>query len=69
MIQFDIKAWRNSMGLSQREAAERLDVNLKTYQEWERGFRFATERRVIIDRRTVLACLAIRAGLDEGLDD
>lgn len=54
------------MGYSQRAAAEALGVRLATYQEWERGARFADGRPVQIDRRTALACAALAAGLAAG---
>src|SRR5574337_1954036 len=43
-----------------------LGVRLATYQEWERGARFADGRPVQIDRRTALACAALAAGLAAG---
>lgn len=33
----DLKAWRSSLGLSQRAAATAHSVTLATYQTWERG--------------------------------
>lgn len=58
-----IKAWRTTLKLSQRAAAEQLGVALPTYQAMERGFAFGTSKPVIIDRRTALACAALAAGL------
>lgn len=57
-------AWRTDMKLNQRDAASGLGLSLKGYQELERGSRFGTEQPVTIDRRTALACAAIRFGLD-----
>lgn len=61
----DFKAWRKHMGYSQRAAAKALGVVLTTLQAWERGRAYATGKRVIIDRRTTLACAALAAGLNE----
>lgn len=63
--EFDLKAWRETERLSQRAAAAKLGVALPTYQAWERGKRFSDGKPVEVDRRTVLACLAITAKLDE----
>jgi transcriptional regulator with XRE-family HTH domain len=65
MTSADLLAWRKHMGYSQRTAAEALGVQLPTYQEWERGARFADGRPVEIDRRTGLACGALAAGVGE----
>lgn len=32
-----LKAWRARKGFTQREAAERIGVALRTYEDWERG--------------------------------
>lgn len=32
-----LKAWRKAYGLTQKEAADRLGANLRTYQNWEAG--------------------------------
>ena len=63
MTPADLAAWRASLGLSQRAAAAALGVTLATYQALERGRAWGTERPLLIDRRTALACAAIRAGL------
>ena len=59
----DIKAWRESMQYSQRQAAAALGVQLVSYQRMERGADFATGKPVAIDLRTALACAALSAGL------
>lgn len=59
----DLAAWRASLRLSQRAAAAELGVTLATYQAMERGRSWGTGRPVPIDRRTALACAAVRAGL------
>ena len=56
---FDVFAWRQRMGWSQREAARQLGVNLNTYQQYERGRRFDSDQAVLIDRRTKLAMVAL----------
>ena len=63
MTHTNLASWRADLGLTQRVAAEALGITLITYQEMERGTRFATGKPAPIDRRTALACAAIRAGL------
>jgi DNA-binding XRE family transcriptional regulator len=59
-----LKMWRTeTMGLTQPQAAAALGVAPVTYQEWERGERFATGKPVKIDLRTALACAALAHGL------
>lgn len=55
----DVLAWRKRLGWSQREAARQLGVNLNTLQQYERGFRFDSDREVSVDRRTALAMMAL----------
>lgn len=64
MTNAQLKTWRTDMGLTQQAAADALGVTLATFQQWERGASFATGKPVKIDRRTALACAAIRAGLE-----
>ena len=52
----DFKAWRSSLGLSQRSAAKTLGVSAMTVQLYERGFRHDDGRPVIIPERIALAC-------------
>lgn len=33
----ELKTWRAGLGFTQAQAAEWLDVPLRTYQEWEQG--------------------------------
>lgn len=40
MVKISIKAARVNVGLSQKEAAERLDVSNKTLGNWENGITF-----------------------------
>lgn len=58
-----LKMWRKRAGLNQREAARRLNLSLKGYQELERGKKFDTGEPVEPDLRTRLACAAIENGL------
>ncbi|MCL2326788.1 MAG: helix-turn-helix domain-containing protein [Proteobacteria bacterium] len=58
-----LKRWREDMGFPQRAAAEALGITLATYQRLERGQEWDGSKPVFIDRRTALACAAIRAGL------
>lgn len=59
----DLLAWRQDLGLTQRGAATALGVSLPTYQQLERGTAWATGKPVEIDKRTALACAAIKAGI------
>ncbi|MBV2164279.1 MAG: helix-turn-helix domain-containing protein [Comamonas sp.] len=63
MTSEQLKAWRADMGLTQQASADALGVTLATFQQWERGTSFATGKIVTIDRRTALACAALRAEL------
>jgi len=64
MTNEELRAWRTAIGITQQAAADALGVTLATFQQWERGTSFATGKPVKIDRRTSLACAAIRAGLE-----
>ena len=64
MTPADLTTWRTEMQLDQRAAAAALGIALKNYQQLERGVNFSTGKPVTIDRRTALACAAIRAGLN-----
>lgn len=59
----DMLRWRQGMGFTQRAAAAALGVSLPTYQAMERGAAWQTDKPIRIDRRTALACAALRAGL------
>ena len=52
--------WRKDMGWSQHEAADALEINRSTIQQYERGARFDDERLVIIPRTISLACDALK---------
>lgn len=54
MTASDLKTWRQSIGLSQRAAAEALGVSLRMYQYYEAGER-------PIPKTVALACAAAAA--------
>lgn len=49
------KRWRQALRLTQRSAAQVLDLTLKAWQEIELGARFETGEPVALPRRTELA--------------
>lgn len=49
----DFKTWRESLGLTQQEAADAIDVSMPTVAGWEAD-------KTPIDMRTRLACLYLR---------
>lgn len=55
--------WRARMDLSQRAAAAALGISLTTWQQLESGTSRQTGEPVEPDRRTLLACAALEAGL------
>lgn len=59
----DVLAWRERMGWTQEQAAEALGVSRPTYQRLERGQSWQTGEVIELDRRTVLACMALEAGI------
>lgn len=63
MTSDQLAAWRSDMNFSQRAAADALGLSLAGYQQLERGSNWTTGKPVEIDRRTALACAAIRSGL------
>ena len=60
MTHTELMIWRVGMKLSQRKAAEALGIQLKAYQEMERGTRFKTGLPAPISKRTELACKALK---------
>lgn len=58
-----LSVWRADLHFTQRRAAEALGITLATYQRLERGQAWADKTAITIDRRTALACAAIRAGI------
>lgn len=63
MTPYNLATWRSDMQLTQQAAAAALGITLATYQRLERGRNWSNDKPVEIDRRTALACAAIRAGL------
>jgi len=63
MTPADLRAWQQSMQLTQAGAAAALGVHLATYRDWITGVSRTTGKPVTVDRRTELACLALSAGL------
>ena len=58
----DFKAWRAEMGLSQRGAAEALDLSRGTIENYERGHRIGGQPSPI-PLTVALACTALAEGL------
>ena len=56
------KAWRKSLGLKQKEAAEKLGLKKRMIQYYETGKREG--KKVVIPRTVELACYALVAGVE-----
>jgi len=56
MTSSELKAWRESLGLSQRAAAEAHEVTLFTFQAWERGASWKTGKPTKIKSSVVAMC-------------
>ena len=56
------KAWRKSLGLKQKEAAEKLGLKKRMIQYYETGKRDG--KKVVIPRTVELACYAVLAGVE-----
>ncbi len=63
MTPADLATWRADLKLTHRAAAQALGMSLANYQQLERGANWTTGNPISVDRRTALACAAIRAGL------
>jgi DNA-binding XRE family transcriptional regulator len=63
MTKEQLKEWRDTQGLTQRKAAEKLGITQSAYVALEKGISYKTGKPTAIDRRTELACLAISQGL------
>lgn len=63
MTPTQLATWRSELRLSQQAAADALGMAKTNYQALERGISWSTGKPVKIDRRTALACAAIRAGI------
>ncbi|MEM7215405.1 MAG: helix-turn-helix transcriptional regulator [Pseudomonadota bacterium] len=55
------KKWRKSLGLGQKEAAEKLGLNKRMIQYYEKGERDG--KRVTIPKYIRLACYAIKQNI------
>jgi transcriptional regulator with XRE-family HTH domain len=58
----EFKAWRKSLGLMQKEAAEKLGLKKRMIQYYETGRRGA--KKVVIPRTVELACYALSVGVE-----
>lgn len=59
----DFKAWRKSMGYTQKEAAAALGLGTSTVEQYDRGIRKDDGQPVTIPLSVALACAALAAGL------
>jgi transcriptional regulator with XRE-family HTH domain len=57
------KAWRKTLGLKQKEVAEKLGLKKRMIQYYETGSRGG--KKVVIPRTVELACYAVSAGVEE----
>nr|WP_078707900.1 helix-turn-helix transcriptional regulator [Consotaella salsifontis] len=58
----EFRAWRRSLGLKQKDAAERLGLKKRVIQYYEKGHRDG--KRVDVPRTVELACLALSLGCE-----
>lgn len=55
--EFDLKSWRDLLGITQQEAARELGLSRATYKAFERGRSFGKGGKPIeLPRTVVLAC-------------
>ncbi len=57
------KTWRKSLGLKQKEAADKLGLKKRVIQYYEKGHRDG--KTVEIPKNVELACVALALGYDE----
>jgi transcriptional regulator with XRE-family HTH domain len=57
----EFKAWRKSLGLKQKEAAEKLGLKKRMIQYYETGRR--GPKKVVIPKTVELACYALSVGV------
>jgi len=62
MDSVEFKSWRKSLGLKQKEAAEKLGLKKRMIQYYETGRRGA--KRVVIPKTVELACYALSTGVE-----
>lgn len=58
----EFKSWRKSLGLKQKEAAEKLGLKKRMIQYYETGRRGS--KKVVIPKTVELACFALSVGVD-----
>ena len=63
MTPAEFKAWRKSLDLKQKEAAEKLGLKKRMIQYYETGNRGG--KKVVIPKTVELACYALSAGVEE----
>jgi transcriptional regulator with XRE-family HTH domain len=59
----DFKRWRKDLGLSQKDAAERLGLKRRMIQYYETGKRDG--QKVAVPKTVRLACYALAAGISD----
>lgn len=62
MTPAEFKAWRKSLDLKQKEAAEKLGLKKRMIQYYETGSRGG--KKVVIPKTVELACYALSAGVE-----
>lgn len=58
----EFKIWRKSLGLKQKEAAEKLGLKKRMIQYYETGKRGG--QKVVIPKTVELACFALSEGVE-----
>ena len=58
----EFKTWRKSLGLKQKEAAEKLGLKKRMIQYYETGKRGG--KRVVIPKTVELACYSLSVGVE-----
>jgi transcriptional regulator with XRE-family HTH domain len=59
----EFKIWRKSLGLKQKDAAEKLGLKKRMIQYYETGRRGG--KKVVIPKTVELACYALSLGVEE----
>ena len=62
MVPDAFRAWRKSLGLKQKDAAEKLGLKKRVIQYYEKGDRDG--KKVDIPKTVELACLALSLGFE-----
>lgn len=58
----EFRSWRKSLGLKQKEAAEKLGLKKRMIQYYETGRRGS--KKVVIPKTVELACYALTVGVE-----